>query len=65
MPQYKVESFIYYSKPLANKNHILDSSTEEVQAALNKHARDGWKLASTDVASFGMAVYVYLYFEKP
>ncbi|MEM6646812.1 MAG: DUF4177 domain-containing protein [Bacteroidota bacterium] len=65
MPQYKVESFIYYSKALANKNHIVDGSTKDMQAALDKYARDGWKLVSTDVASFGMAMYAYLYFEKP
>lgn len=62
--EYKVESFIYYSKLTTNRNHIQESSTAEIQEKLNEYARDGWRLASTDAVSFGAAVYYYLYFER-
>lgn len=64
MKAYKVESFIYYSKMTLDSEHILKSSTAEIQEALDKYAKDGWQLASTDSHSFGAAVYIYLYFEK-
>ena len=64
MPQYKVEARTYYSKFTRNANHIAESSTEEVQELLDQYTREGWRLASTDVASFGAAVYVYLFFER-
>jgi hypothetical protein len=64
MKEYKLESFIYYSKLSLDKNHILNSSTIEIQAKLDECAKDGWRLASTSTTSFGSAVYVYLYFER-
>ncbi len=64
MKEYKLESFIYYSKLTLDSHHILNSSTAEIQDKLDEHAKDGWRLASSNTASFGAAVYVYLYFER-
>ncbi len=64
MKEYKLESLIYYSKLTLNANHILDSSTADIQAKLNEYAQNGWRLASTTTTSFGAAVYFYLYFER-
>jgi len=64
MKEYKVEARTYYSKLTTNKHHITDSSTDEIQYLLDQYAKDGWTLASTDAASFGSAMYVYLYFER-
>jgi hypothetical protein len=64
MKEYKVESRTYYSKMTTDKNHIADSSAEEIQDLLDEYTRDGWTLASTDATSFGFAVYIYLYFER-
>lgn len=64
MKEYKVESLIYYSKLTTDKNHIADNSEKDIQEKLNEYASKGYRLASTDAASFGFAVYIYLYFEK-
>ncbi|WP_412061734.1 DUF4177 domain-containing protein [Rubrivirga sp. IMCC45206] len=64
MTEYRVEARTFYSKPTLNKNHIAEASQEEVQALLDTYTAAGWRLASTDAASFGAAVYVYLYFER-
>ncbi len=64
MTEYKIEARTYYSKITTNKNHIVESSSEEIQDLLNQYADEGWRLASTDATSFGLAVYVYLYFER-
>ena len=64
MKQTKVEALIYYSKVTLNSNHIVDSSSVEIQEKLDAYNADGWTLASTDAASFGTALYIYLYFEK-
>lgn len=64
MKQYKVEVRTYYSKMTFDKEHIAKSSSEEIQNILDEHIREGWTLASTDATSFGLAVYVYLYFER-
>lgn len=65
MSQYKVESLIYYTKPFSiDKNHIVKSSKKEIQEKLDEYASKGYKLASTDAARFGYALYIYLYFEK-
>ena len=64
MPQYKVESMIYYSKVTLDSEHILKKSTKEIQEKLDKNAAEGWRLVSTNATSFGAAVYVYLYFEQ-
>lgn len=62
--QYKVEGFIYYTKVTLNANHIIENSVKEMQAKIDEHAANGWRLISTDAASFGAAMYTYLYFEK-
>lgn len=64
MKEYKVESFIYYSKMTLDSEHILKSSSADIQEKLDSYAKNGWRLASTDSHSFGAAVYIYLYFEK-
>lgn len=64
MTQYKVETLIYYTKPFANRNHIVEASQKEIQEKLDKYSADRWKLVSTDAAHFGTAMYIYLYFEK-
>jgi hypothetical protein len=64
MKDYKVETLIYYSKFTFDKNHIAKSSKAEIQMKLDEYASKGYKLTSTDATNFGMAVYIYLYFEK-
>jgi hypothetical protein len=64
MKEYKVEGLIYYTKLTADSEHIVKSSKADVQAKLDAYAKDGWRLVSTDAASFGWAVYIYLYFER-
>ena len=64
MKEYKVEARTYYSKVSLDKNHIVKSSTDEIQAIIDDYAKNDWQLSSTDATSFGMAVYIYLYFEK-
>ncbi len=64
MTEYRVESRTYYSKLTTDKEHIARASAQEVQEILDTYAADGWRLASTDATSFGLAVYVYLYFER-
>lgn len=64
MKDYKVETLIYYSKATFNKYHIADDSHRDIQLKLDEHAQNGYRLTSTDAASFGRALYIYLYFEK-
>ncbi len=64
MKKYKVEARTYFSKITTNKNHIAESSADEIQYLLDDYVSKGWTLVSTDAASFGTAMYVYLYFEK-
>lgn len=63
MKQYKVEAMTYYSKITFDKDHIVKSSTERIQRKLDEYTRLGWRLVSTNATSFGLAVYIYLYFE--
>ena len=62
--QAKVESLIYYSKISFNPNHVLESSTADIQAKLDEAAADGWRLVDTTTTTFGAALYIYLFFEK-
>lgn len=64
MKEYKVEVRTYYSKLTINKEHIAQSSQQESQEIIDDYVANGWQLASTNAASFGMAMYVYLYFER-
>ena len=64
MKEYKLESLIYYSKITFDKEHILKSSSKDIQEKLDIYAKDGWKLVSTDVEDFGLGMYFYLYFER-
>ncbi len=62
--EYKLESLIYYSKPFAGKEHILNNSSKDIQAKLDEMAKKGWRLVSTDATDFGIGMYFYLYFER-
>lgn len=64
MKEYRVEARTFYSKATLNENHIAETSQEAVQAIIDQYTASGWELASTDATSFGVAVYVYLYFER-
>jgi len=64
MKEYKLESLIYYSKLTRDKEHILKSSTKDIQEKLDEYAADGWRLVNTDVEDFGIGMYFYLYFER-
>jgi len=64
MKEYKVETLIYYSKITTDTKHIVKSSQKEIQEKLDEYANKGYKLTSTDATNFGLAVYIYLYFEK-
>ena len=64
MKDYKVETLIYYSKVTVDTKHIAKSSKKEIQEKLDEYSKNGYRLASTDATNFGLAVYVYLYFEK-
>ncbi len=64
MREYKVESLIYFSKLMRDKTHIAKDSSKDIQEKMDEYAAKGWRLVSTDATSFGVAVYIYLYFEK-
>lgn len=64
MKRYKVEAQTFYSKLFASGNHIAESSSRWAGETIERYVRDGWTLASTDAASYGTAVYMYLYFER-
>lgn len=64
MKNYEVASFIYYTKITTDSKHILKDSTKDMQNKLDEMAKDGWRLASTNSTNFGLAVYMYLFFEK-
>ena len=64
MKDYKVEGLIYYSKVTLDSKHIVKSSVHDIQDKLDHYAKAGWRLTSTDATHFGLAVYIYLYFER-
>lgn len=64
MKDYKVETLIYYSKITLDSEHIAKKSKEEIQQKLDDYAVNGYRLVSTSSTNFGMAVYIYLFFEK-
>lgn len=64
MKEYKVESLIYYSKLTLDSEHIAKSSKLEIQAKLDEYASQGYRLTSTTSTNFGLAIYVYLFFER-
>lgn len=64
MKQYKVESRAFFSKVTTDKEHIVDSSMDDIQGILDHYVDNGWTLFSTNSSSFGRALYVHLYFEK-
>ena len=64
MKEYKVEAKAFYSKFTTNKNHIVESSMEDIQHIIDDSVEQGWQLASTDSTAFGAALYIHLYFER-
>ena len=64
MKDYKVETLIYYSKFSLDKNHIAKKSKQEIQEKLNEYSKNGYKLTTTNSTNFGLAIYIFLYFEK-
>ncbi|WP_158727773.1 MULTISPECIES: DUF4177 domain-containing protein [unclassified Flavobacterium] len=64
MKDYKVETLIYYSKFSFDKNHIAKKSKQEIQEKLNEYSKNGYKLTTTNSTNFGLAIYIFLYFEK-
>ena len=64
MKEYKVEALIYYSKLTLDSEHIAKESKEEIQVKLNEYASQGYRLTSTTSTNFGLAIYIYLFFEK-
>ncbi len=64
MKDYKVETLIYYSKLTTDSKHIAKSSQKEIQEKLDEYSQKVYILASTDATNLGLAVYIYLYFEK-
>lgn len=64
MKDYKVETLIFYSKITLDSEHIAKQSKIEIQEKLDEYAAKGYKLASTSSTNFGLAIYIYLYFEK-
>ncbi|MFV8357155.1 DUF4177 domain-containing protein [Flavobacterium sp. XS1P32] len=64
MKDYKVETLIYYSKFSFDKNHIVIKSKQEIQEKLNEYSKNGYRLVTTNSINFGLAIYIFLYFEK-
>ncbi len=64
MEKMKVETLVYYSKAFAKRDHIAADSKKDIQELLDRYASEGYRLASTNSAGFGYAIYIFLYFEK-
>jgi hypothetical protein len=64
MKDTKVETLTFYSKFSFDKNHIAIESKIVIQEKLDEYAKNGYSLVSTNSASFGFAIYIYLFFEK-
>lgn len=64
MKNYKVETLIYYSKLTLDSEHIAKKSKEEIQETLDEYSKNGYSLISTSSTNFGLAIYIYLFFQK-
>jgi hypothetical protein len=64
MKDYKVETLIFYSKVTLDSEHIAKKSKIDIQEKLDEYSAKGYRLASTSSTNFGLAIYIYLYFEK-
>jgi hypothetical protein len=64
MKDYKVEALIFYSKLTFDSKHIAKKSKIDIQEKLDEYAAKGYSLHHSTSTNFGMAVYIYLYFEK-
>jgi hypothetical protein len=63
MKSYKVESLSFYVEVFDSKS-VEKKSKGQIQAKLDEYAAEGYKLISTNAASEGAAMNIYLYFEK-
>jgi hypothetical protein len=64
MKDYKVELLIFWTKFTFDVNHIAKKSKIDIQEKLDEYATKCYKLNSTSSTNFGLAIYIYLYFEK-
>lgn len=64
MKEYKVETLIFYSKVTLDSEHIAKKSKAEIQEKLDEYSKNGYRLTSSSSSNFGLALYIYLYFEK-
>lgn len=64
MKEYKVECLMYYSKLTLDTEHIAKESKKEIQEKLDEYTSKGYKFTSSTSTSFGLAIYIHLYFEK-
>ena len=64
MKEYKVETLVYYSKFTLDSEHIAKDSKAGIQEKLDEYSKNGYKLTSTNSTNFGLAIYIYLFFEK-
>jgi hypothetical protein len=63
MKIYKVELLSFYAEIFDSKS-VEKKSKVKIQAKLDKYAAEGYKLISTNAASEGAVMHIYLYFEK-
>ncbi|WP_407404274.1 DUF4177 domain-containing protein [Chryseobacterium sp.] len=64
MKDYKVETLIFYTKITLDPDHIAKKSQEDIQNKLDEYSKNGYHLVTTNSTNFGLAIYVYLFFEK-
>lgn len=64
MSQFIVETLVFHTKLTFDFKHIATDSQRAIQQQLDVYSRKGYKLISTNATNFGLALYIYLYFEK-
>jgi hypothetical protein len=64
MKEYKVETLIFYSKITLDSEHIAKKSKIDIQEKLDEYASKGYSLHHSTSTNFGLAIYIYLFFEK-
>lgn len=63
MPVYKVETLVFHAKHIHDFKAIAEHSQSAIQEKVDYYSRKGYQLAHTNTTSFGLALYIYLYFE--
>lgn len=64
MGQYIVELLVFHTKSTFDFKHIAIDSQKGIQQQLDIYTRKGYRLINTNATNFGLALYIYLYFEK-